>query len=153
MHRFQPRMFQPEHPRLKSVYVNLCEDVVVFPTGSNFGDWMVQSQTSRLRGGGCSGSITTCVDAIDISNFCHLEEEVFLTVFFTVHELSELRAVLIYLTLVNTIPGRSSLFLNNFCCFILCRFLLQGKLHQVQGDNYRGQLTSALQVPVLFHWL
>lgn len=49
---------------------------------------LVQSQTSCLKGGGSSGSITTCVDAIDVSNYCHLEEEVlFLTIFFTGHKL------------------------------------------------------------------
>lgn len=66
---------------------------------------MVWSQTSCVRGGGCNGSVTTCVDAIDFSNYCNLEEEVlFLTIFFPVHKLSELRAVLVYLTLVDTIP-------------------------------------------------
>lgn len=69
---------------------------------------MVWSQASCLKGGGCNGSVTTCVDAINVSNDWHLEEEVvFFTIFFTVHKLSALRAVLVYLTLVDTIPGRN----------------------------------------------
>lgn len=68
---------------------------------------MVQSWTYCLKGGGCYGSVITHVHAIGVSSQCRLEEEVFfLTILFRAGKLTALRAVLVHLTLVDTIPGR-----------------------------------------------
>lgn len=52
-------------------------------------------------------SIITHVHAIGVRKKCHLKEEVFLlTILFTVGKLNALRAVLVYPTLADAIPGR-----------------------------------------------